>query len=81
MVTAHNQYCQYNKCLKHIITTIIKKKPNLKFNKKDSKKILKCLTTRDHENNHRKNNKNILKNNNLKKLFNQNVFNKTTNTK
>ena len=80
MVAAHNQYCQCNKCLKHIITAIIKKKPTLKFNKKNSKKIKKCLTTKNHKNNHEKNNKNVLRNSNLKKLFKQNVFEKTANT-
>ncbi len=48
MVAAHDQYCQCDDPLKHIIIGIIEREPSLKFNKEDSAKLQKCLTIGDH---------------------------------
>lgn len=45
LVGNHDLYCFCNEPLQHIICSIIEQEPNLKFNKEDSQKIQKCLTT------------------------------------
>nr|QDA34218.1 ORF2 [TTV-like mini virus] len=47
LVTGHDLYCQCDDPLKHIILTIVEREPTLKFNKEESLKIQKCLTTGD----------------------------------
>lgn len=44
-VAVHDLHCQCQNQLKHIVLSIINQEPSLKFNKEESKKILKCLTT------------------------------------
>ncbi len=43
----HDIYCACNDPLKHTITGIIEQEPSLQFDKEDSTKIQKCLTTGD----------------------------------
>lgn len=80
MVAAHDQYCQCNECLKHIITSIIEREPNLKFDKEDSEKIKKCLTTGDHGDDHGEDDGDVLGDGDLEKLFEQDVFGETGDT-
>lgn len=47
MVSVHDLRCSCDDPLKHIIIGIIEKEPSIKFNKEDSTKLLKCLTTGD----------------------------------
>ena len=41
----HDLHCSCDDPLKHTILGIIDQEPSLKFNKEDTKKIQKCLTT------------------------------------
>lgn len=45
MVSVHDLQCQCDDPLKHIIFQIINQEPSIKFNKKESQIIQKCLTT------------------------------------
>lgn len=46
-VGLHDLHCMCNEPLKHLITTIIRQEPTLKFDKEESTLIQKCLTTGD----------------------------------
>lgn len=45
--SVHDIHCMCNNPLQHTILGIIEQEPSLKFNKEDSTKIQKCLTTGD----------------------------------
>ncbi len=47
MVNTHDLLCQCDEPLKHIILTIRDQEPNIKFNKEESEKLQKWLTTGD----------------------------------
>lgn len=49
IVTVHDLQCACNNPLKHTIIGIINQEPSIKFNKEESTKIQKCLTTGDQE--------------------------------
>lgn len=49
MVSVHDLHCYCDKPLNHIIIGIIDQEPTIQFDKEDSKKIEKCLTTTDGE--------------------------------
>ena len=48
-VALHDMHCQCDEPFRHIILQIIEKEPTIKFNKEESSKIQKCLTTGDEE--------------------------------
>ncbi len=79
MVAAHDQYCQCDDSLKHIIIGIVEREPSLKFNKEDSQKLQKCLTTGDHGE-HGDEDGDVLGDGDLDRLFAEDVFGETANT-
>lgn len=70
MVAVHDQHCQCNNPLNHIIIGILEREPSLKFDKEDSAIIQKCLTTADHG----EGDGDVLGDGDLEKLFEQDVF-------
>lgn len=46
-VAIHDLHCGCNEPLNHIITSIFRQEPSLKFNQEESQLIQKCLTTGD----------------------------------
>ncbi len=72
-VAVHDQHCQCDEPLKHIIIGILEQEPTIKFTEDESKIIEKCLTTGG-PTDHTGDDGDVLGDGELERLFEEDVF-------